>query len=153
MTPSKIKPAQSILTNGVFFYPIRVYYEDTDAGGIVYYANYLKFAERARTESLRTLGIYQVEKLQESHTGFVVRSCHVEYLKSAVLDDMLVVSSKITEFSAASATIEQKIMRGDDVLATVETKLIYLNVATHRPERIPAEMAEKFKLLIAVQNH
>lgn len=137
-------PAAGTTVDNIFAYPIRVYYEDTDAGGIVYYANYLKFAERARTEFLRMLTIHQQQDLEQKQTGFIVRSCHIEYLKSAVLDDALIVTCQVTEVGAASAVVAQEIRRGDDLLATLEIKVIYMDVASHRPIRIPADMVEKF---------
>lgn len=145
MTDFKILPAKGEVIDGVFAFPVRVYYEDTDAGGIVYYANYLKFAERARTEFLRTLAVHQQEDLEQHQTGFVVRACHIEYLKSAVLDDALVVTCKVAEYGAATATVTQEILRGDEVLATLEIKVVYMSVSTHRPIRIPAEMSAKFE--------
>ncbi|MBR1825886.1 MAG: tol-pal system-associated acyl-CoA thioesterase [Alphaproteobacteria bacterium] len=148
MADFKVLPAKGEIIGKVFAYPVRVYYEDTDAGGIVYYANYLKFAERARTEFLRTLQVCQQEDLEQKQTGFVVRACHIEYLKSAVLDDALVVTCQAAAQGAASATIAQEILRGEEVLATLEVKVIYMNIATHRPTRIPADMTEKFKQLL-----
>ena len=145
MTDFNIFPSKGEVIGNIFVYPIRVYYEDTDAGGIVYYANYLKFAERARTEFLRSLNIHQQRDLEEKQTGFIVRSCHIEYLKSAFLDDILNVTCQVTERGAASAVVAQEIRRGDEVLATLEVKVIYMNVATHRPTRIPEDMANKFK--------
>ena len=145
MTDFNVLPAKGEIMGKIFAYPVRVYYEDTDAGGIVYYANYLKFAERARTEFLRALQICQQDDLEQKQTGFVVRSCHIEYLQSAVLDDALTVTCKVVEQGAASATVAQEILRGDEVLATLEVKVIYMNVALRRPTRIPPEMVEKFK--------
>jgi acyl-CoA thioester hydrolase len=144
MANSDILPAAGKVVDNVFIYPIRVYYEDTDAGGIVYYANYLKFAERARTEFLRTLAVHQQQDLEQKQTGFIVRSCHIEYLKSAVLDDALTVTCQVTEVGAASAVVAQEIRRGDEVLATLEIKVIYMSIASHRPTRIPSDMVEKF---------
>lgn len=145
MTEFNVLPAKGEIIGKIFAFPVRVYYEDTDAGGIVYYANYLKFAERARTEFLRALAVCQQNDLEQNQTGFVVRSCHIEYLRSAVLDDALIVTCKVLECGSASATIAQEILRGEEVLATVEVKVVYMNVATHRPTRIPAEMTDKFK--------
>lgn len=142
----EIRPATGKVINGVFYYPIRVYYEDTDAGGIVYYANYLKFSERARTEFLRHLNINQQREMQENRCGFVVRSCNIEYLASAVLDDELTVSCKISELGAAYAVVHQEIRRGEDLLSVLDVKVIYMNIETHRPTRIPAEFVERFKL-------
>ncbi len=146
MPTFNLLPAAGTTVDNIFAYPIRVYYEDTDAGGIVYYANYLKFAERARTEFLRALEIHQQQDLEQKQTGFIVRSCHIEYLKSAVLDDALIVTCQVTEIGAASAVIAQEIKRGNETLATLEVKVIYMNISTHRPTRIPTEMIEKFKL-------
>lgn len=141
----EIKPAKGAVKDGIFYYPVRVYYEDTDAGGIVYYANYLKFSERARTEFLRTLGIHQQAHLQESHCGFVVRSCNIDYLASAVLDDELTISCQISELGAAYAVVHQEIRRKEELLSSLDVKVIYMNIDTHRPNRIPADFVERFK--------
>ena len=133
----------------VFAFPTRVYYEDTDAGGIVYYANYLKFAERARSECLKTLGINQNEILKNERTGFVVRACNIEYLNSAVLEDELTITCEIKELGAASLVIKQDILRGDETLAKLEVKVINLNIDTHRPARLNADLTEKLKKLFS----
>ena len=140
-----VLPAEGKVCNDVFAYPVRVYYEDTDAGGIVYYANYLKFAERARSEFLRLIGVDQQRDLSENQSGFVVRSCNIEYLSSAVLNDNLVITCKIMELGAASAIIAQEIYSGDELLCTVEVKVVYLNISTHRPTRISKENIEKMQ--------
>lgn len=142
---NSVKPASGTVESGVFLYPVRVYYEDTDAGGIVYYANYLKFSERARTEFLRSLGIHQQQHLQDSRCGFVVRSCNIDYLASAVLDDELVISCQISELGAAYAVVHQEIRRNEELLSSLNVKVIYMNIDTHRPTRIPADFVEKFK--------
>ncbi|MBQ8481627.1 MAG: tol-pal system-associated acyl-CoA thioesterase [Alphaproteobacteria bacterium] len=144
-----IKPASGTLKEGVFFYPVRIYYEDTDAGGIVYYANYLKFSERARTEFLRFLGINQQQTIQETHCGFVVRSCNIDYMASAVLDDELEISCKIRELGAAYAVLHQEIFRGEELLSSLDVKVIYMNIDTHRPTRIPENFVQKFKKMSA----
>ena len=90
-------------------FPVRIYYEDTDTAGIVYHANYLKFAERARTEFLREAGIEQSELFAKHKIGFVVRRCEVDFLVGAKLDDLLIVESKVIEMKNASLTMEQKI--------------------------------------------
>lgn len=146
MTDS-VKAAEGIIREKVFLYPVRVYYEDTDAGGIVYYANYLKFAERARSEFLRHLGINQQRDLQENHCGFVVRSCNIEYLSSAFLNDDLVVSCSVRDLGAASTTLHQEVRRGNDLLSVMDVKGVYLNADTHRPTRFPPEYYNKFKEL------
>lgn len=126
----------------IFSFPIRVYYEDTDAGGIVYYANYLKFAERARTEYLRHLGINQEDMLKEQGIGFVVRDCHISYKSPAKLDDALNITCKVAELKGVSAKMEQKLYRGDAVLAEIEITLVLLSLATMRPTKIPEEIVK-----------
>jgi acyl-CoA thioester hydrolase len=142
---SDVLPPEGKTENGIFAFPVRVYYEDTDAGGVVYYANYLKFSERARTEFLRTLSIHQQEDITQNKTAFVVRSCHSEYLSSAFLDDILTVTCKVIEVGAASAVVKQEIYRGDELLNTQEIKVIHMNLETRKPTRIPNYMLEAFK--------
>ena len=124
-----------------FSFPIRVYYEDTDAGGIVYYANYLKFAERARTEYLRYFGLDQISMLKEQDIGFVVKECHINYKSPAKLDDSLNITCKATELRSVSLKMEQKLYRGETVLAEIEIWLVFLNLVTMRPTKIPEEIA------------
>ena len=126
----------------IFSFPIRVYYEDTDAGGIVYYANYLKFAERARTEYLRHLGINQEGMLKEQGIGFVVRDCHISYKSPAKLDDALNITCKVAELKGVSAKMEQKLYRGDTILAEIEITLVFLSLATMRPTKIPEKIVK-----------
>ena len=128
----------------VFAFPIRVYYEDTDAGGIVYYANYLRFAERARTEFIRSLGCSQQSTLEEEKCGFTVRKCEIEYLRPAVLDDELTVTCEMREVKGASAVMYQEVYRGDELLATVNVKVVYVNLLKKRPTRIPEDLLDKF---------
>ena len=140
---------REISSDGTFYMPVRVYYEDTDAGGIVYYANYLKFAERARTEYLRTLGFNQQKDLSaEDKIGFAVRHCEVDYKKPAVLDDLLSVSCKISELNGASAVMSQKICRGEDVLVTLEVKVVCMSLSRMRPVRMPSDLVQKIEKYI-----
>ena len=104
-------------------FPVRVYYEDTDAAGIVYYANYLKFAERARTEALRLSGIDQSELMREHKVGFVVRRCTVDFLKPAMLDDLLTIETGLNDISKVSMELHQTVRRGAVTLVTMEVKL------------------------------
>ena len=123
-----------------FSFPIRVYYEDTDAGGIVYYANYLKFAERARTEYLRHIGFNQDDLLKDKGVGFVVRECHVSYKTPAKLDDALNMTCKVTEIKGVSLKMEQTLYRNDTILAQIEVTLVFLSIHTMRPTNIPLEI-------------
>jgi acyl-CoA thioester hydrolase len=123
-------------------WPIRVYYEDTDAGGVVYYANYLKFAERARTELLRTGGFDHTALLQDHGVQIVVRNCTAEYILPARLDDALEVRSQITTMGGVSFTIRQEILRPatdeprTSPLVVVEVRLACID-ADFKPARIP----------------
>lgn len=128
------------MVDNEFLFPVRVYYEDTDAGGIVYYANYLKFAERCRSEFIRFLGGKQQEDLEsEEKTGWVVRHCEVDYLKPAVLDDELVVSCRITNTGGVTVNMYQEVRRGTEVLVTIDVKAAHLSLKTKKPVRIPSE--------------
>lgn len=141
-----VSPACGEFKDDEFLYPVRVYYEDTDAGGIVYYANYLKFAERARTEFIRALGVRQQEGLDaEDCCGFAVRHCDIDYLAPAVLDDELVVTCRIIELKGASAVMHQEVLRGEQVLVTLDVKVVYLSLKAKRPVRIPRELGVKLE--------
>jgi acyl-CoA thioester hydrolase len=96
-----------------FVLPVRVYYEDTDAAGVVYYANYLKFLERARTEWLRAAGFEQTRLLKERGLVFMVRAVQADYLKPALLDDLLTVVSQVERIGRASAVFSQRVRRGE----------------------------------------
>ena len=121
---------------GVHAFPLRVYFEDTDAGGIVYYANYLKFAERARTEMLRAIGIESGVLMAEQGIGFVVRRCVADYKKPARLDDRLVVETRVVEISGAALRLEQRVRRDGAALVDLDVTLVCMSRAG-RPERIP----------------
>jgi acyl-CoA thioester hydrolase len=108
---------------GTHSFPVRVYYEDTDAAGIVYYANYLRFAERARTEALRFSGIDQSELMDEHKVGFVVRRCVADFLKPARLDDLLTIETRLHDINKVSMDMLQTIRRGNETLVTLEVKL------------------------------
>ncbi len=109
--------------SGAHSFSVRVFYEDTDAAGIVYYANYLKFAERARTEALRLAGINQSELMRDEHIGFVVRRCEVDFLKPARLDDLLTIETSLNDISKVSIRMKQTIRRGDEACVTLSVKL------------------------------
>ena len=125
-------------------FQLRVYYEDTDAGGIVYYANYLKFFERARTEWLRKLGINQSTYL-EQNLGFVVRKVEMYNLASARLDDQLVVSSTITEIKRASFIFEQVITCNNKLLCKAKVRIACVNLLLSKPCTIPESILGALK--------
>jgi acyl-CoA thioester hydrolase len=116
---------------------MRVYYEDTDAGGIVYYANYLKFAERARTELLRSQGIENGELMRDDRVVFAVRECHADYIKPAKLDDALEVRTRVTEISGASLRMAQDVVRDGNILVVMNVQLACMDIDTGNPKRLP----------------
>ncbi|WP_020159987.1 MULTISPECIES: tol-pal system-associated acyl-CoA thioesterase [Methylobacter] len=127
-----------------FIWPVRVYYEDTDAGGVVFHANYLKFFERARTEMLRAMG-HEQDRLMAEGTIFVVRSVQVDYLLPARFNDQLQVSAEISFIKKASFDFEQQITRGDEVLCRGVIRIACLNAETMRPKVIPESLQEQLK--------
>ncbi|MFZ2168959.1 MAG: tol-pal system-associated acyl-CoA thioesterase [Methylococcaceae bacterium] len=128
-----------------FIWPIRVYYEDTDAGGVVFYANYLTFFERARTEMLRAMGYEQDELIVNEGIIFVVRSVQVDYLSPARFNELLEVSAEVTLAKKASLIFEQLITRGDDVLCKGVIRIACLDALTMRPKAIPENLLELLK--------
>jgi acyl-CoA thioester hydrolase len=125
-----------------FHHPVRVYWEDTDAGGIVFYANYLKFFERARTEWLRALGHSQQEMADATGCMFVVQETSVRYLRPARLDDWLVITVDVTARGRASLRIAQQAWRGETLLAEGEIRIGCVERATMKPHRIPGPIFE-----------
>ncbi|MGO8868723.1 MAG: tol-pal system-associated acyl-CoA thioesterase [Alphaproteobacteria bacterium] len=125
------------IATGVHVFPVRVYYEDTDAAGIVYHANYLRFAERARTEMMRALGVESSRLMQSEGLNFAVARCVVDFLKPARLDDALEVHTRVTEVGLASLSAEQIVKRGGTPLARIVLRLAVLDQAG-RPVRLPA---------------
>jgi len=115
---------------------VRVYYEDTDAGGVVYYANYLKFAERARTELIRAHGIEHGSLKTERGLSFAVRHCTADYRRSAHLDDLLTIESKVASVGGASFDLSQDIYRSEALLVALHVKIACLDGAG-RPARLP----------------
>jgi acyl-CoA thioester hydrolase len=126
-----------------FNWPIRVYYEDTDAGGVVFYANYLKFFERARTEMLRYLGFEQDQLIEIQNLIFVVRSVKVDYLKPARFNDLINVNSAVIEKKKTSLIFKQSILREDLLLCDAEIRIACLDAQTMKPKPIPTEILEK----------
>jgi acyl-CoA thioester hydrolase len=134
----------------VFRHTLRVYWEDTDAGGVVFYANYLKFFERARTEWLRTLGFSQQQMLLEARVMFVVADTALRYLRAARLDDLLEVTVAVAEAGRASLRLSQQAWRDDELLAEGEIRIGCVaagdgSAAGFRPCRIPAAILEKIE--------
>jgi len=127
-----------------FFHKLKVYYEDTDAGGVVYYANYLKFLERARTEALVTLGFNNKKIKQDFGSLIVVKSCNIEYKIPARLEDDLSIRSFVKSITKTSFFMNQFITRGEDLIAEAKIHLVFVN-KEGRPMRIPNSLFEDFK--------
>jgi acyl-CoA thioester hydrolase len=127
----------------VFSIPIRVYYEDTDAGNVVYYANYLKFMERARTEWLRALGFEQDELSRRDGVLFAVRSARLEFLKPARFNELLQATVRVNRRGKASITFDQEIRREELTLCEGEVKVACLDAATFIPRPIPEGIGSK----------
>lgn len=123
----------------------RVYYEDTDAAGVVYYANYLKFFERGRTEWLRSLNYDHTEFLNNDRIVFVVRAVEIQYKKPAVLDDLICIKTSVSEIKNASITFKQSVHRGDDLLSYGDVVVCCVNADTIRPTPIPPKIRELFE--------
>ena len=127
-----------------FFHKLKVYYEDTDSGGVVYYANYLKFLERARTEALFSIG-YSNKKIQDIFNSLIiVKSCNIEYKKSAYLEDELKVRSFVKSISKTSFFMNQIITKEEDVIVEAKVHLVFVN-NDGKPVKIPEEIYSKFK--------
>ena len=128
--------------NAPFVQQIRVYWEDTDAGGVVYYANYLKFMERARTEWLRSVGFEQ-QVLRDSHgVVFVVRRVEIDYLAPARLDDLLRVTTGLLEMTRTCLTVAQEIS-ADNLLTRAKVQIVCIDPASFKPVKIPTPLLEK----------
>lgn len=127
----------------MFEWPVRVYYEDTDAGGVVYYANYLKYLERGRTEWLRQLGFGQDQLMRDSGIVFAVRRVEIDYLLPARFDDALMVQVEIAALSKVSITFRQRLMRTpDELLSKATVKVACLDKDKFRPVAIPVPIRE-----------
>ena len=114
-----------------FFHKLKVYYEDTDSGGVVYYANYLKFLERARTEALYSIG-YSNKKVKENFNSLIiVKACNIEYKKSAYLEDELTIRSFVKSITKTSFSMNQIITRGDDKIVDAQIQLVFVLSLIH----------------------
>jgi len=123
----------------IHHFPLRVYYEDTDLAGIVYYANYLRFIERARTEWVRTLGVDQTALKRDEGIVFAVRRVEADYLQPAKFDDELVVETSTVQVTGARIVLQQDVKRGDEVLFSAQITLVALT-ETGQPSRLPANL-------------
>jgi acyl-CoA thioester hydrolase len=129
-----------------FVWPVRVYYEDTDSGGVVYYANYLKFMERARTELLRVHGFEQTDLVRDHGVIFVVRDVHISYLRPAVFNDLLNVTVSVHASGRSWIEFAQTVARGEEVLTRGQVKIVCVNHLSFKPVEIPEIIRNKMEI-------
>ena len=127
-----------------FFHKIKVYYEDTDSGGVVYYANYLKFLERARTEALFSIGFSNNKIKEKFNSLIIVKSCNIEYKKSAHLEDELTIRSFVKSVTKTSFFMNQEITRDDNIIVEAKVHLVFVN-KEGKPIKIPEDIYSHFK--------
>ena len=127
-----------------FFHTLKVYYEDTDAGGVVYYANYLKFLERARTEALQIIGYSNQKVKKDFGSLIIVKACNIEYKKPASLEDELTIRSFVKSITKTSFFMNQIITKVDDTVVEAQVHLVFVN-DLGKPVKIPQEIYSKFK--------
>jgi acyl-CoA thioester hydrolase len=127
-----------------FFHKLKVYYEDTDSGGVVYYANYLKFLERARTEALFSIGFSNNKIKEQFNSLIIVKSCNIEYKKSAHLEDELSIRSFVKSITKTSFFMNQIISKENDVIVEAQIHLVFIN-KEGKPVKIPEDIYSKFK--------
>ncbi len=140
------KAYEGAWVDGTHHFALRVYYEDTDVSGVVYYANYLKYMERARSDMLRAAGIDQRAALEAAEGFYVVAEARIKYHRPAKLEEALVLLSKVCEVRAASCLIHQRVMRGGEILAEALITAAFLS-ADGRPKRQPRAWVEAFERL------
>ena len=127
-----------------FYHTVKVYYEDTDAGGIVYYANYLKYLERARTEALATIGLSNLQIKEKFGALIIVKSCNIEFKKSAYLEDNLNIRSFIKSVTKTSFVMNQFISKDDNILVEAQVHLVFVNDKS-KPVKVPQIIFDNFK--------
>ena len=127
-----------------FNFNIKVYYEDTDAGGVVYYANYLKFLERARSEAIHSLGFSNKGLLENHGILLIVKSCNIQYKQPAQLEDLLEISSEATSFTKTSILMKQLILKNKDIISEAEVHLVAVD-NKGKPTKIPDELKRKLE--------
>ena len=127
-----------------FYHNVKVYYEDTDAGGVVYYANYLKYLERARTEALSTIGLSNIQIKEKFGALIIVKSCNIEYKKSAQLEDELKIRSFVKSVKKTSFFMNQIITNGDSTIVEAQVHLVFVNEKS-KPVKVPEIIFDNFK--------
>ena len=134
--------SESSVAGQHFVWPVRVYYEDTDSAGVVYYANYLRYFERARTEWLRARGFEQTDLAAQHQIVFVVRSINVEYLQPARFNDQLHITVELEAPGASQINFVQRVLRGVDIISEAQVRVACVSLLTHKPVRMPKTITE-----------
>ena len=127
-----------------FTHNVKVYYEDTDSGGVVYYANYLKYLERARSEALHSVGLSNKQLLKDYRSLIIVKSCNLDYIKPAMLEDILLIESQVKSMSKTSITMNQIVKKNDVIITKAEIVLVIVN-DKGKPVRIPKILKDSFE--------
>ena len=127
-----------------FDFTVKVYYEDTDSGGVVYYANYLKFLERARSEALYTLGFTNLGLLEKHNILLIVKSCNIEYKKPAKFEDKINIISEVISFTKTSFTMKQCILRNNELITEANVHIVIVD-KNGKPSKIPEELKQKLE--------
>tara|TARA_B100000029_G_scaffold79108_1_gene70602 strand:+ start:28 stop:426 length:399 start_codon:yes stop_codon:yes gene_type:complete len=127
-----------------FNFNVKVYYEDTDSGGVVYYANYLKFLERARSEAIHSLGFTNLELFESNNILLIVKSCNIEYKRPAKLEDKLSINSEVTSFTKTSFIMQQNILRNEELISTAEVHIVVVD-KNGKPSKLPDELKLKLQ--------
>jgi acyl-CoA thioester hydrolase len=148
MSKDTNKPYEGALMGDAHYFAVRVYFEDTDLGGVVYHANYLRFLERARSDLLRALGIDQRAAFEQGEGIYAVTEMHIKYARPAKFDDELVIVSRVNALRRASCVVDQKIMRAHERVVEATVTVAFLT-PEGRPTRQPADWLDKFELLKA----
>lgn len=146
VTDTLDQPATGRIAGGEHRFAVRVYHEDTDAGGVVYHASYLRFMERARSDMLRLAGIDQRGAMESGIGCFVVAEITIRYRRPAKLDDALRVDSRVSGMRATSGLVQQRVMRGEELVAEADVTVVFVGV-DGRPKRQPADWIEAFARL------
>ncbi len=136
-TNNSLPGVKNVSDTAPFKWKLRVYYEDTDLGGVVYYANYLKFMERARTEWLRAMGLENRGLLEQQAAVFVVTACQIKYRQAARMDDELIITVEQLQCKKVTATVVQNIYKGDQLLAQSLVEFAYIDASSMKPKRLP----------------
>jgi acyl-CoA thioester hydrolase len=151
MTGSFDKPYRGGLVGKEHHFALTVYFEDTDTAQIVYYANYLKFLDRARTDMLEAIGIDHAAVHNSGRGAYAVAQVNIRYARSAKVGDTLLIRSRLREIRAAAVTIHQRVMRGDELMAEADVTAVFIS-PDGRPQRQPREWVETFQSLLVREN-